>query len=198
MVHIGKSQDDYTTMTACGVDPKFPPLEEYNQSSYIPSNGYYNGCSYPSDVIGSEYGHSAAAETHGQSTCGNSFEKFRAQYGVSAADADPVRYGGSGIHHHRQQNNYYCYNTPHTPGGTTATSVAADSHHSWGYHRGVVTDSGWVNGGVDAGNNCLFRQRNSASKLHSRPLPPQQLPLYPWMKRIHVNPGMLIIADSGD
>ena len=204
---MGKSQGDEfcAMMTACGVDPKFPPLEEYNQSSYIPSNGYYNG--YPSaDVIAADYSAStaaaaaaAAAEGHGQSTGGgNSFEKFRAQYGMSAAEVDPVRYGGTaGMHHHprQTQNNFYCYNT--SPGGTTPTNsaaaaVATDTHRGWGYHRGVVTDSPWVNGAVDsAGNTCLFRQRNSgASKLHSRPLPPQQLPLYPWMKRIHVNPGM--------
>ncbi len=200
MVFMGQSLDEYyEKMSTCGVDPKFPPLEEYNQSSYIPSNGYYNGCSYPSDVISPDYGH--IIEGHGQNTCSNSFEKLRAQYGVSASEADPtVRYGptggggggGGGIQHHRQQNNYYCYNSSHSPSGATAPSVAADTPpHGWGYHRGVVPESSWVNGAMDAasaaGNTCLFRQRNSGAKLHARPLPPQQLPLYPWMKRIHVN-----------
>ncbi|XP_072020924.1 homeobox protein Hox-B4-like [Amphiura filiformis] len=201
---MGKSLDEYyDTMSACGVDPKFPPLEEYNQSSYIPTNGYYNGCAYPSDVITPEYGHTI--EGHGQTNCSNSLEKLRAQYGaVNAAEVDPaVRYGvpgggggaggGGAIHHHRQQNNYYCYNSSHSPSGATAPSVPTDTHpHGWGYHRGVVTDSSWVNGSMDAGpgNTCLFRQRNSGAKLHTRPLPPQQLPLYPWMKRIHVNPAL--------
>ena len=158
-----------TTASTCGVDPKFPPLEEYAQSSYIPTNGCYNGSHFSHE--NHRYG-----DTNSSPTFHQDYEKYRTNF----AECEQSRTG----------------NLPPNFSSFTAALAGDGNLDGWGdYQNGADRDNGWTNLGTSS--PCLFKQRGSG-KLGNSQMPAQQLPLYPWMKRIHVNPGGCCQSDFGN
>ncbi|XP_033624944.1 homeobox protein Hox-B4-like [Asterias rubens] len=157
------------TATACGVDPKFPPLEEYAQSSYIPTNGCYNAGSHFSND------NHRFAETNSSTGIASSqfhldYEKYRANF----TECDQNRTAG---------------NLSHNFSSFTAALAGEGNTDTWGeYQTTGDRDNGWTN--IGTSSPCLYKQRGSGKLSSNTQMPAQQLPLYPWMKRIHVNPAV--------
>ena len=151
-----------TATTACGVDPKFPPLEEYAQSSYIPTNGCYNAGSHFTNENHRYVDTNSASQFHQE------YEKYR----VNFNECDQSRTG----------------NLPPNFSSFTAALAGEGTVDSWGdYPNNTERDNGWTN--IGTSSPCLYKQRGSTKLNSNSQMPAQQLPLYPWMKRIHVNPG---------
>ncbi|XP_038076024.1 homeobox protein Hox-B4-like [Patiria miniata] len=150
-----------SSASTCGVDPKFPPLEEYAQSSYIPTNGCYSGPHFANE--NHRFGEANSSPTFHQE-----YEKYRANF----AECDQARPASL-------QHNFSSF---------TAALAGEGNVESWGdYPSNTDRDNGWTSLGTNS--PCLFKQRGSG-KLGNNQMPAQQLPLYPWMKRIHVNPAV--------
>lgn len=82
---------------AIGVDPKFPPNEEYSQSNYIPSSG--------ADFFGGH--HIAHPQHHLQYSYHNHHQATTTPYGAPSVPISNGGYGGYGNYYHPQIHSHH-------------------------------------------------------------------------------------------
>ncbi|XP_033125160.1 homeobox protein Hox-B4-like [Anneissia japonica] len=150
--------NSFLSSTSHGIDPKFPPIEEYSQSNYIPTGQLYGSQYAP---FSSQHSNQSCSYSPYTTMATPSYEQWYADCNYNQLNSGQTGFTFSG----------------------TGVGTATEWSHKSPFQPTVPSVSQSC---VDTAATFFRTTAQKATKLVD-----SQPRLYPWMKRLHVNPGLM-------